>query len=305
MIENPTEEQLKTIWGIIYLITNTINGKNYVGKTYRTFAKRYPKLEWWNKTNQLLSRAAKKYGTNNFTISILLNGITNRKELSKLEDFYAIKYNAYYPSGYNLLDCKKPSRRLCSYTSKYKGVQLKNKNGKIATVNNITVFCNKHDLEPAAFYRMLKGQIDHVKNWTLINNPDSVFESKFAKTIQLKSPEGDTVTIKNLTKFAKLNNLKYDRLSEVYYGRRDQYRGWTRINEIRTAEEIGMLDAGKFYFFMNQNSKIIKIRNLNKFCRENNYKRVLFQDLVRGKRKEVYGYRLPVDWILDILKECG
>ena len=59
--------------GYIYLIENKINGKKYVGCTIYTIEYRFQEhIKTINKfPNRPLYRAMKKYGVNNFLISIL------------------------------------------------------------------------------------------------------------------------------------------------------------------------------------------------------------------------------------------
>lgn len=71
---------------IIYITTNTINGRKYIGKDER------------NKSNYLgsgkaLKNAIKKYGKEYFTKEIIAYG-KNRKELEDLEKYYIDFYNA-------------------------------------------------------------------------------------------------------------------------------------------------------------------------------------------------------------------
>lgn len=43
MIINLTDEDLKSVKGIIYMITNKCDGKTYIGKTKHSFSGRYTK----------------------------------------------------------------------------------------------------------------------------------------------------------------------------------------------------------------------------------------------------------------------
>lgn len=56
----------------VYLITNQVNNKKYVGKTVNKFIDRYIGCRWWEKTgNKYLKNSVIKYGLKNFTVSIL------------------------------------------------------------------------------------------------------------------------------------------------------------------------------------------------------------------------------------------
>ena len=93
----------------IYIITNQVNGKSYIGQSISLRSK--IKDHFRNMKNQKLDlplyRAASKYGIHNFKIDILESfipeNITNEeliKKLDELEIKYIAKYNTYL-DGYN------------------------------------------------------------------------------------------------------------------------------------------------------------------------------------------------------------
>jgi len=99
-----TQEHLHSLRGIIYKITNKVNGKCYIGQTNNTFVSRYG-ISWWNKHryhNEHFFRAINKYGHFNFIIEILIFNKC-RSELNIWEDFYIRLYqSAKEKFGYNI-----------------------------------------------------------------------------------------------------------------------------------------------------------------------------------------------------------
>lgn len=101
---------------IIYLITNTITGMQYVGQTVDTLdarfmqhkysAKQYKRyLEHPDKyaykgTCTYLYRAMNSYGDDNFRIDLIVE--CESDELDELEVYFISEYNTLAPSGYNL-----------------------------------------------------------------------------------------------------------------------------------------------------------------------------------------------------------
>jgi len=73
--------------GLIYLITNKINGKKYIGKQLNENKKNYLG------SGVVIKKAIKKYGKDNFIKEILCCGISDENLLSRTEIEYLIKYN--------------------------------------------------------------------------------------------------------------------------------------------------------------------------------------------------------------------
>ncbi len=87
--------------GSIYKITNTVNGKAYIGQTRQDAEKtRIPK-HLSGKGSQLVKQAIEKYGKDAFTYEILHDGIIP-EFLDDLEKKAIAKFNTMSPHGYNL-----------------------------------------------------------------------------------------------------------------------------------------------------------------------------------------------------------
>lgn len=89
-------------YGIIYLITNQINGKIYIGQTIQNIKKRFEThaAPGKNRTT-VISKAIKKYGKDNFSIEIIDDALS-KEELNKKEIFYINSYSSLRPYGYNV-----------------------------------------------------------------------------------------------------------------------------------------------------------------------------------------------------------
>ena len=86
--------------GIIYKVTNTINGKVYIGKTLETMEKRWKEhqKDSMRFTDRPLYRAMNKYGIKNFIIEIVEE--PEVEILSQRECYWIEYYNSYH-FGYN------------------------------------------------------------------------------------------------------------------------------------------------------------------------------------------------------------
>ena len=89
----------------IYIITNIINGKQYVGKTMYSIEDRFEAhccdLESMSNKKTAIHSAIMKYGRDNFKIELL--DVVKDSEWKYWETYYIKKYNTHYTKGgYNL-----------------------------------------------------------------------------------------------------------------------------------------------------------------------------------------------------------
>jgi len=88
--------------GLIYICTNKINNKSYIGRTIQLFEERkIQHLRNYKKNNTYFYSALRKYGVDNFEWSILFRKKCTISELNNLERFF-IGYYGTYNNGYNL-----------------------------------------------------------------------------------------------------------------------------------------------------------------------------------------------------------
>lgn len=101
----------KPIYGIIYLVHNTINGKYYVGQTTQGFDMRYPNGWIYDHLDHpKVKPDIKKYGSKCFEYTKIFKVASNQYDLDKLEAFYIRVYDSYY-NGYNCNQGNYKSRR--------------------------------------------------------------------------------------------------------------------------------------------------------------------------------------------------
>lgn len=92
--------------GYIYIITNNINNKQYVGQTLKDVHTRFIG-HCSNKPHTYIDRAIHKYGKENFTVEQLERVVGRSREdvketLDYLERMYISKYDSISPNGYNV-----------------------------------------------------------------------------------------------------------------------------------------------------------------------------------------------------------
>tara|TARA_B100000519_G_scaffold148726_1_gene129578 strand:+ start:97 stop:795 length:699 start_codon:yes stop_codon:yes gene_type:complete len=98
---------VKQQWGCIYRLTNTVNGKKYIGKTVNFKKRMYDhKICWkdyYKKKKSYLANSIRKYGWNKFKVEKIIDDIPE-EDLSNLEISYIAVENTKAPYGMNLTD---------------------------------------------------------------------------------------------------------------------------------------------------------------------------------------------------------
>ena len=88
--------------GLIYLLTDLITGKQYVGQTWQKFETRMLQHEHnIPGSTTALATAIAHNGWQNFRKDILETSITTKSRLDERENHHIIAYNTLYPNGYN------------------------------------------------------------------------------------------------------------------------------------------------------------------------------------------------------------
>lgn len=182
--------------GEIYIIKNKINKKVYIGQTTQgsdTRFKQHLKL-LKSSENQLIHKAIKKYGKNNFYYEILYKNIHSYKELNELEEKMIIKYNSLMPNGYNM----------CPGGQKYrkKGVQFTDNEVK-NIINKYNKGCSLREISKeynvchTTISKILKMNNIKVRNKSC-NLPDR--SSKINRDILYNLYINEHMTIKDISK---------------------------------------------------------------------------------------------------------
>ena len=81
-------------YGRIYLVTNTLNGKQYIGQTITPHSR--------HGHGHAIKDAYKKYGFAMFTYQSLTDGDLTDKQLDCFEKFWIEVFDSVAPNGYNL-----------------------------------------------------------------------------------------------------------------------------------------------------------------------------------------------------------
>ena len=88
---------------MIYLLTNRLNGKRYVGQTRRPLEERLNEHQRNRRKASYVDRAIRKHGIESFAVKIIEVCFTV-SELNYWEMYWIAELKTKYPNGYNFTD---------------------------------------------------------------------------------------------------------------------------------------------------------------------------------------------------------
>jgi predicted GIY-YIG superfamily endonuclease len=116
------------------------------------------------------------------------------------------------------------------------------------------------------------------------------------RTIDFISPDGTIYKdIKNVTRFSQEQNLLPSAMNEVARGKRIVHKGWTKLgNKVELAGSGNRKRRlGKFNInIIDQLGNIFHVTNLQKFCEDYKLGYKALYDLVSGRSKTSFGFKL-------------
>lgn len=225
--------------GLIYKLTNKINGKIYVGQTKKSVEKRWKQhVNHAKNSDGPFQKAIRKYGEESFTLEVVCECGT-QKELDEKEIFWGAQFNSLVPNGYNILLGSGPQiaseeyrRRMSAVTSGDKNGMFGKTHSEEAKEKNRKAHLGKSDSEITKKRKSISRLGNKNPNFGK-NHTDEVKQtiaSKNSKTWYFTDPIGNIIVITNLKAFCRENGLLYQRLWEVYTGKRQQYKGWRKYD---------------------------------------------------------------------------
>jgi len=144
-------------FGVIYLITNTINGKKYVGQTVVSAQDRWKYHIKFGARYSAVHHAITKYGVSNFSFQEIATAF-DAATLDQLEEYFIQFYDTWGQNGYNLTKGGNASRGTLTAESRARISQSKkgnkyrknaNKNGRLLFKSNSHV--QRLGDDPSAF----------------------------------------------------------------------------------------------------------------------------------------------------------
>jgi group I intron endonuclease len=221
-------------YGLVYVITNLVNGKRYVGQTVTTLKKRWSRHCWecTKKTSRMpISYAIDKYGKENFRVGLLVTAKT-QVELDEFEVHFVNALNTWSPHGYNLR-AGKGSGVMSDITKKRIGDANR---GRKATKEQRRRLSEAHlgwkmpEEQRLRLSKFMKGK--KLPALAYINVAKALI-----KTYYFLNPKNKPITIVNMANFCRKHNLSPSKMSLVATGQRHHHKGY-RLNKKRRRNNV-------------------------------------------------------------------
>lgn len=200
----------------VYLITNKVNGKLYVGQTTKDVATRWAlhmsDFERGRKKNYPLYLAFAKYGVENFDVSVLKDNIVSYEELDYWEMYYIKKLNTRHPNGYNLTDggqgvhgyrhTEETKRKIGkTIKSKYDEIYTPERSKKISDANKGKKFSDEHKQKLSDIAKHRTGE----KNPFYGKHHSDEIKKKWSDDMSYTYQQIDKITGEVINSFSNIN----------------------------------------------------------------------------------------------------
>ena len=227
------------MYGYIYLTTNTVNNKKYIGQHLGEFTTEYLG------SGKILKQAIDKYGKENFTV-ILLDIANSKEELDNLEKKYIEEYNALYEDNfYNIHEGGTGGNTKQGYSfDEYKNYISKESKSHKGIKNNVNnskennPMYNKHQSELSKLKISNSNTVDGLdqrdrlfRDIVLSSSDEEVLKKAFSRSNGAFNPSSITYKLTNvesgkeillgskscLSKFLGLSSRQTDRIIKMGY----------------------------------------------------------------------------------------
>ena len=253
-LENKDEK----VFGIIYAIRNKVNDKYYVGKTVKTFYKRYcikdkeNPIEDLSKNthNKYLKNAINKYGFENFEVIPVLDKAYSKEQLDELEKYYIALYRTEkYGGTYNITTGGDDGYTFInSFVTKLKNINIIKNTKTICCLTLNKVFIDIDEI--TKFY----------KNENVFNiQPEDIIKCCNGQS----EYSGKSVNGKPL-KWKFISDCEKNELNNILKNETDKNKIILINNELKRIEDLEYLNSIDSNIISNKNNKPVYSPTLDK-----------------------------------------
>jgi group I intron endonuclease len=220
--------------GNIYICTNLMNKKQYVGQTLRKLKERIRDHKNGSNSTSILHKAIKKYNKENFK---WISFSCPEEDLNWTETFLIKKLNTLVPNGYNL-DSGGNKQKHRHETTKEKIREKAKERFKIKE-NHPMFGVHRYGKDSPRYgihwdeehkqnqSNKMKGKFIGELNPNYGNHKLAGENNPSARSVILISPTNEEFELPCYVPFCRENNLNPGGISQVLMGKRKHHRGWT------------------------------------------------------------------------------
>ena len=239
---------------LIYMVTNKINGKKYIGQTVKKLHERKSghKCEIkYDRTNMVIHKAIKKYGWDNFEWQVLWEGKENPDDPFYLDRMERRYMNEYKPE-YNMREGGQNGYRHSEETKRKISESIKNKKGIHTTymitiggetliINDLRKWCNDNGYNYNSMIRVANGwsnqhkgiKCEHCNHELKLNAQQNIKNRNQPSGYSLKSVNGHRLMKDNIVyefdhikNFCIEHDLSRSAIGLVLKGKRKSHKGF-------------------------------------------------------------------------------
>lgn len=230
-------------FGIIYKVTNKVNGKIYIGQTIVGLAKRkegHINDALANRDNNYFHNSISKYGKENFKWQVIEH-CDSKEELDEMEFHYIKQFRSFGSGGYNLtlggggmLGYKITEEHRHNLSKSHIGYkhtkEQRTKISKSLTGRQVSIKTRqKLSFSKLGNKNPMYGKCGVDSPFYGRTIPKHVQDAKVksvSKEYIVTFPNGSEKKIKNLSEFCRKYGLNKGNLCSVVYGRREHHKGF-------------------------------------------------------------------------------
>jgi len=284
----------------IYQIRNLINNKIYLGSAYNLYDRyRVHKSTLLNNKhdNEHLQRSFNKYGKDNFIFE-LVEIVENLVNIYDIEVKYLNRHFDYGKSCYNMNEETSPNKSLIKWNeSRMKTFKLVSPNNEIHEFKGYSTAAKfiGGKCQSSSIWQLFNKKSKSYKGWRLLENIDYDYKNynkikgKGAKlhNFKLLSPDGIVYNnIFNVDEFCRQHDLNPATIFNIVAGRTRYNNGWSLFYDTYEKPLEKNAKIYKVNIISPNNIIVNEIKNLSKFCKENNLPISSMKSFILGKTKK-------------------
>lgn len=184
-------------------------------------------------------------------------------------------------------------KNIKDWTTEYEIENIKTKEIEIIKKGKLYEWARKNKIKPYCIKSLISNRTKTTGGWKL---KSTILDEKFVekgqkyKNIKLLNPKGELQIIESIYDFCNKNNLERGGFYNIINGKSLSYKGWRlplSNEEFKKRQELKLGKKTKVLF----NNKIIEIKNISAFCRDNDLNLNNFYSMLKGKIKEYKGFK--------------